>query len=326
MNAVLVILAVLSAIAIVLVAAVVPKKPPLSAFELQRRLKQGLASAQLDSIRARVADEVKRLQLGLVGILLIILTVCFTITSGWPSALSLAFIVLILHGRVARLNDVHNFAQSFYNTHENKIIETVRKYQKVIHWLRSPQPRLAAVKLHSKAELEHLVEVSNGVVSNDEKQTVLRSLSFYQQLVSEHMTPIANVDLVKKTEMLGPLLLDELHKTGHSHFPVMHSDANHIVGIIRLKDILKVDTTKKHTATAETAMDKNVYYIHADQPLAEALTAFTNNHHSLAIVIDSSEATVGILSLQDTLSLLVGSSSESHDSAEDRREVASYRR
>ena len=84
------------------------------------------------------------------------------------------------------------------------------------------------------------------------------------------------------------------------------SDIDHIVGTLYLRDVLKIDTSRKHTATVETAMDKHVYYIHEDQTLVHALNAFLKTHHHLFIVINEFRETVGILSLEDTMEALLG--------------------
>jgi len=137
------------------------------------------------------------------------------------------------------------------------------------------------------------------------------------------MTPIADVKTIKRTEILGPLVLDDLHKSGHSKFPVVDENAN-IVGILTVRDVLTIDTTRKHTSMVETAMSKKLFYVHKDQPLSAALGAFMNTHSHMLIVIDTNEEVVGILSLHDTLEVLIGKSlHDSFNDYDDKRAVAS---
>ena len=52
------------------------------------------------------------------------------------------------------------------------------------------------------------------------------------------MTPRGVMNTVAKEDVIGPLLLDELHKTGHSRFPVTDGDIDHIVGILHIRSLL----------------------------------------------------------------------------------------
>ena len=105
--------------------------------------------------------------------------------------------------------------------------------------------------------------------------------------------------------MIGPLLLDELHKTGHSRFPVTDGDIDHIVGILHIRSLLTLDNGKK-TSRVETAMDKKIYFINQNQKLERALSAFIKTRHHMFIVVNDYRETAGILTLEDTLEALLG--------------------
>ena len=137
------------------------------------------------------------------------------------------------------------------------------------------------------------------------------------------MTPRSVVETIKKSEILGPLVLDDLHKTGHSRFPVIEGDIDHVVGVLYLRDLLTLDTNRKHTALAESAMSKNVFYIHQEQSLGHALAAFLKTHHHLFIVVNEFRETVGILTLEDTIETLLGKKIvDEFDAHDDLRTVA----
>jgi CBS domain containing-hemolysin-like protein len=121
---------------------------------------------------------------------------------------------------------------------------------------------------------------------------------------------------------LGPLTLDDLHKTGNSKLPVIASDIDHIVGILHLEGLLALDI--KRSTTAEKAMEPKVYYIHKDQTLQHALTEFLSTRHYLLIVIDESRQTVGLITLEDVIEALLGRKIvDEFDAHDNLREVAS---
>jgi CBS domain containing-hemolysin-like protein len=181
------------------------------------------------------------------------------------------------------------------------------------------QPR--NVQLDSREELQHLVEQSGSLLSNDERKLIKHGLQFESRLVSEIMTPRGVIDSISKKELLGPLVLDDLHKTGHSRFPVIDEDIDHVVGMLHIHNLFTLDS--KRSTTAEKAMEARVFYIHQDQTLQHALAAFIRTHHHLFIVVNEYRETVGILSLEDVIEALLGHKIvDEFDAHEDLRQVA----
>ena len=308
---------------LVMVNATVPLTASLSRFELQRRSKQKDADADLQLTRERLFGDIVSLQRVSTALLLVLIVISCLVAFDMLIGTIVAVIIALEYGAVARLPWARSVSQKYYRTYEPAILNFVDRYQKVFWWLRSVVPETAENHVTSKAEFEHLVDTAGTSLSDDEKNMIRHSLKFDQRRVKDIMTPRSVVDTVKKTEILGPLVLDSLHKTGHSRFPVINGDIDHVVGILYLRDVLTLDTKRKHTATVETAMDKRVYYINEAQTLAPALTAFLKTHHHLFIVVNEFRETVGILTLEDTMEALLGRPIvDEFDAHDDLREVA----
>lgn len=113
------------------------------------------------------------------------------------------------------------------------------------------------------------------------------------------------IESVPMNELLGPLVLDDLHKKGYSRFPVIDGDIDHVVGMLRIQDLLTIDRKAK-SHRAETVMSKDVYYIRENQTLQHALAAFLKTQHHLFIVVNEFRETVGLLSLEDVIEALLG--------------------
>lgn len=128
-------------------------------------------------------------------------------------------------------------------------------------------------------------------------------LEFGDKKVRDVMTPKSMVDALKENETLGPVVLDRLHKSGHSRFPVHEGDVDHMVGMLYLRDLVPL---KKNLKYARDAMHKQVYYIREDQDLEHALAAFLKTHHHLFVVVNGYRETVGLLSLEDVIEALLG--------------------
>ena len=73
------------------------------------------------------------------------------------------------------------------------------------------------------------------------------------------MTLRSDLKTVNYDDVIGPLLLDNLHKTGNVCFPVIKDNLDNVVGTIYLSDVISIDTDK--TKIALKVMRTPVYYI-----------------------------------------------------------------
>lgn len=291
---------------LVWIASVVISPTALSKFELERRTRGGDKLAENELNRKNLMPDIISLQRITESILLVVAASLGMVLWGLFAGSLVAVAVALFYRAFARLPLIHQIAQRIYGRQESSVNEFVRRYGKLIRLLQSRLPLEIESGLNSREELVHLIESSGGVLSSDEKQRILHGLTFHDRKVSEVMTPRAVIESIKSSELLGPLVLDELHKTGHSRFPVIRDDIDHVVGMLHVRDLLIVDGSKKHTMRVETAMEPKVFYIRDDQTLAHALAAFLKTRHHLFVVINESRETVGLLSLEDVIEALLG--------------------
>ncbi len=309
--------------ALILVASISPNVTTISSFELKRRKKTGDTHVEIDYLRELLFRDVLSLQKVLQATFLVLFVLASVGAFGWFSGSITAVLIALWYGSIARLSFVSSFGQKQYDKYELVILGFLQKHINIIKWLRSVIPTIKEIHLTSKDELEYLVKDAHNVLSPDEQKLIISSLTFKTKLVHDIMTPKSVIDSVGQNELLGPLVLDGLHKTGHSRFPVINGDIDHVVGILHLRDVLTIDASRKHTARVESAMSKNVYYIREDHNLEQALSAFLKTHHHLFIVINEFRETVGILTLEDTLEALLGRKIvDEFDAHDDMRAVA----
>jgi len=321
MNIVLIIVTLLCLILLIAIAAIRPTPSRLSIFELNRRVSSGDEAAQRALDREQLRGDIVSLQRVLVALLLVIEVILCVITLGWLGGVLVALFIALEYGAIARLKLIKLWPQRLYSRFETKIFKFVRKVPVLFVLLRSVSSNDDNWQIGSREELQHLVDESNNVLTADEKKLIVCSLSFKEKLVNSIMTPRSMIDSIKNTEFLGPLTLDDLHKTGHSRLPVIKGDIDHIIGILNLKNLLTLDI--KHSATAEKVMEAKVYYIREDQTLPHALAAFLKTHHQLFVVVNEFRETVGLLSLEDVLEALIGQKIvDEFDAHDDLRAVA----
>lgn len=182
--------------------------------------------------------------------------------------------------------------------------------------------------VYERDDLLELISEQNNQPENRIPESELKmasnALTFGDKKVTDVMTPLRKLHLVSEDEQVGPHLMDELHATGFSRFPVVKAGGlkaaqPQIVGSLFLKDLVG------YTGSGRVAglMQNRVYYVNETQDLGDALNAFLKTRHHLFMVVNNFEEIVGVLSVEDVLEQIVGKQIvDEFDKYDDLRAVA----
>lgn len=274
----------------------------LSRYELERRAGSGDGDAQLQLESDALMPRLIALR-QIIETLLIVASISVTNASfGLLIGLTISVCLLLLLDTITRQSPVHRSAQTLYGTFHRSLLTTVKDWK----WLEVFRPYMSSgsdMQLYSKDELKAVVARSKGLLSHDEQLRFMANLQLEDQVVADVMTPVSVLDTANVHDTLGPLVLDDLHKTGHSRFPVIDGDIHHIVGVLYLHELVDLRTDKK---SIREAMDPHVHYIHESQSLEHALHGFLQTHRHLFIVVNDYRETVGVLTLEDVVEAVLG--------------------
>jgi Mg2+/Co2+ transporter CorB len=291
----------------------------LSSFEIKRRAESGDGDAQQLDKREQLLPRLQTLRRIIEAVLLVLATALTIMALGWVVGTIVASLLSLLMGTIARLRPVTSIAAKLYESREARLLSAVGGW-KWLDLLRGVTAGSRDMGASSKAELGYIVERSTGVLSRDELLRFQASLSLDTYSVNDVMTPVTVVETADVHDSLGPLVLDDLHKTGHSRFPVIDGDIHHVVGILYLHDIINLKSAKP---TVREAMDSRVHYIHENQSLEHTLHGFLRTHRHLFVVVNDYRETVGVLTLEDVLETLLGKKIvDEFDKYDDLRAVA----
>ena len=304
MHAVLILCFFTALLLLVIVAAITPRRSGLSRFELERRKATGSIAAGEELSRDLVLNDVLSLQKAVTALLLLATTLCAVTAFGWLLGTIIAVLVALSYRRVAQTEVVSAFADRLYRPYDASLIAFINKRPLVGRIIGTSSQEADNLVLSSREELLHLVTSSGHILTADEKKLITNGLHFTEMAVESVMTPRGVIETIAADEVLGPLVLDDLHKTGHSRFPVTDGDIDHIIGILHARELLTLGN--KQSLTAREAMEKRVYYIRDDQTLSQALAAFIKTRHHLFVVINGYRETAGILTLEDVIEALLG--------------------
>lgn len=159
-------------------------------------------------------------------------------------------------------------------------------------------------------------------ITDNELRIAANALTFGDKTVRDIMTPRRVVKTVSATDTVGPLLMNELHNSGHSRFPVYQDKPDNVVGILYVRDLVAA----KAGGRVRDLMSSKLYYVHEEQSLNGVLQAFLRTKHHLFIVVNSFEEVVGIVTIEDVLEQIIGKPIiDEFDRYDDMRAVAALK-
>jgi len=306
-------------LAVVILKAIQPLRISLSEFELKRRAEAGDNVAAHERWRDGLLPRVDGLR-WLVEAIVVVAAIALLFQVFGTFGASLAAVgAFILSDGLARTRSVAAFSNHLYRRREAGLLPRVERWR-WLDWFRRPRPS-QSIKLGSRDELAKLIQAAPPeVLSRDDRAMLTSELDFMGKVVADVMTPRSMIDTVDPDDTIGPLLLDRLHHTGHSRFPVVDGDVDHVIGTLYLHDLIGKKTAH---SKVKGAMDETVYYIGGQRSLEHALHAFLRTHHHLFIVVNEYRETIGVLSLEDVVETLIGRSIiDEFDEFDDLRSVA----
>lgn len=160
--------------------------------------------------------------------------------------------------------------------------------------------------LYEKEDLARLLREQKTQPDNridpGEIDLLAHALTFGDMKVADAMVPKRVVIDVNVADSVGPVLMGELHKSGHSRFPVYNDRHDNLVGVLYLHDLIEI----KHTGTVNDIMRPKVMYVHEDFTLYQTLQAFVKTKQHLFVVVNEFEEYVGIITIEDVLERVIG--------------------
>ena len=131
-------------------------------------------------------------------------------------------------------------------------------------------------------------------------------MSYKTKTVSEVMTLIDQIYMLHVESKLNFKLIRQIFESGHSRIPVYGNDANDIVGLLFVKDLIFVDPEDETPVINFIHIfGRGVHKVWPDSQLGEVLQLFKMGRGHLALVNKLSEKgethTVGLVTLEDII-------------------------
>lgn len=152
-----------------------------------------------------------------------------------------------------------------------------------------------------------------GSIEENEKELINNVFEFNDIIASEIMTYRTDIYAIEMNEDIYGIL-DEIDEYKYSRIPVYEETIDDIKGILFLKDILKLVSTRKEFKIADIM--REAYFVPESKPIDEIFEELQANKMQMAIVVDEYGGTAGLLTMEDILEELVGNIFDEYDDVE----------
>jgi metal transporter CNNM len=249
-----------------------------------------------------------------------------SITSGFTAGL-IATSLIVVFGEIAPQATFSRFALTL----GSKLAWLVKVFQFILFpvcfplaWVLDKILGDEFPTVYSKHELIKLIEdhedLKESDIDEDEERILKGALSFSEKRVESIMTPRTTMFVLQYDQILDKKIIAEISKLGHSRIPVYKNNRDEIVGLLFVKDLIKIDY--KNKKVGEVAR-QNVIFVDAKKKLDDLLNDFKKTKQHLFIVMGEFGGVSGLVTIEDVIEEIIGEEiMDEYDRFDDMQRVA----
>ena len=174
-----------------------------------------------------------------------------------------------------------------------------------------PQEELVAVRSLEEMELLFQSSGAEGTLDPLSLTLLTRSLRFGDKTAADALVPRVAVHTLSHDQPVRDLLQLSVD-TGHSRYPVTGRDIDDVVGVVHVKDVLRLPPGERADTPVSTLMREPVV-VPESRDLESIFGEMRSVGRQLVIVVDEYGGTAGILTLEDVVEEIVGDIEDEHD-------------
>ena len=168
------------------------------------------------------------------------------------------------------------------------------------------------------AELREMVDLAGAddLIEDAERKMIHSVFDLGDTFAREVMVPRTEMVFIERNKSLRQAISLSL-RSGFSRIPVIGENADDIVGVIYLKDMVR-RTFEHHEAEREDTVDslmRATSFVPDSKPADELLKDMQAARVHVAIVVDEYGGTAGLVTIEDILEEIVGEIADEYDTA-----------
>ena len=172
--------------------------------------------------------------------------------------------------------------------------------------LREPEDREQLIQLLHSAHERNLLDA-------DALSITEGALAASEICVRDVMVPRAKMQAIDiKTPL--PQIIAQFTRTAHSRFPVIDGSRDNVLGILLVKDLLRLQDKDRFDLREWL---RPAVFIPESKRLNVLLREFRVSHNHMALVVDEYAGVSGLITIEDVLEQIVGDIEDEYDFDED---------
>ncbi|MBQ3670811.1 MAG: HlyC/CorC family transporter [Treponema sp.] len=145
----------------------------------------------------------------------------------------------------------------------------------------------------------------------EEKKDMIKGIEdLGETSVKEVMIPRIDVDFIS-IDTPEQEMLEKIAESGHSRFPVYNESIDNVVGVLYVKDLIKVFSQKEKIDLRK--ITRKAYFVPESKKIDSLLREFKRRHIHIAIAIDEYGGMSGIVCMEDIIEEIVGDIQDEFD-------------
>jgi len=170
----------------------------------------------------------------------------------------------------------------------------------------------------TQAELRELVDMAEAedLIEDDERQMIHSVFELGDTFTREVMVPRTEMVFIERHKTLRQALSLGL-RSGFSRIPVIGENADDVIGIVYLKDVVRRVFDNRDAEQSETveSLMRPAYMVPDSKQVDELLRDMQAARTHMAIVVDEYGGTAGLVTIEDILEEIVGEIDDEYDTA-----------
>ena len=166
----------------------------------------------------------------------------------------------------------------------------------------------------SEAELRDLVELARerGVVERSERDMINSVFELGDTIVREVMVPRTDIVSIERGKTVRQAL-NLLLRSGFSRIPVTGENADDVLGVAYLKDLVRKERAEGGGALKVEEAMREAVFVPESKPVDDLLREMQAELGHIAVVVDEYGGTAGLVTMEDVLEEIVGEIQDEYD-------------
>ena len=159
----------------------------------------------------------------------------------------------------------------------------------------------------TRQEIRDIIETGEreGVLDEDEREMLQRTLRFNRTIVKEVMTPRLDMTAVPKDASIEEAI-ETCVQSGHERLPVYDGELDNVLGVVHISDLVRDGNYGDAEDLELDDVIEPTLHVPESKNVDELLTEMREERLNMVIVIDEFGTTEGLVTMEDLVEEIVG--------------------